>query len=76
MLKIIYVILTQKNGLGLPFGRSRSSSRWFELKVKLGCVWDVLQDRFLTRNKQGSGPELQDGVTARYTPEFFGKLRS
>lgn len=73
MLKIIYFILTQKSGL--PFDGPRPS-RWFEWKVKLGCVMDVLQARYLPRRKHGSQSKIQGGATARSTPISFGKLQS
>lgn len=73
MFKIIVSILTQKSGL--PFAGPRPS-RWFEWKVKLGCVLDVLQARYLPHRKRGSELKFRGSVTACDTPKFFGKLRT
>lgn len=73
MFKIIVSILTQKSGL--PFTGPRPS-RWFEWKVKLGCVLDVLQARYLPHRKHGSEVKLRGSATARSTSNSFGKLRS
>lgn len=43
MFKMIASILTQQSGL--PFASSRPSV-WFGLKVKLGCIFDLLKARF------------------------------